>query len=51
LIQDPDILLLDEPTNNLDRNGIGDLITFLLEFQKTVIVISHDADFLNMFTD
>lgn len=51
LIQEPDILLLDEPTNNLDRNGIGDLITFLLSYEKTVIVISHDADFLNMFTD
>jgi ATPase subunit of ABC transporter with duplicated ATPase domains len=51
LIQEPDILLLDEPTNNLDRNGIGDLITFLLTYEHTVIVISHDADFLNMFTD
>ena len=51
LIQEPDILLLDEPTNNLDRSGIGDLITFLLSYEKTVIVISHDADFLNMFTD
>ena len=51
LIQEPDILLLDEPTNNLDKNGIGDLITFLLTYEKTVIVISHDADFLNMFTD
>jgi len=51
LIQEPDVLLLDEPTNNLDRNGIGDLITFLLTYEKTVIVISHDADFLNMFTD
>ncbi len=51
LIQKPDILLLDEPTNNLDDTGIGDLITFLLSYEKTVIVISHDADFLNMFTD
>ncbi len=51
LIQEPDILLLDEPTNNLDAAGIGDLITFLLSYEKTVIVISHDADFLNMFTD
>ena len=51
LIQHPDILLLDEPTNNLDAAGIGDLITFLLTYDKTVIVISHDADFLNMFTD
>lgn len=51
LIQEPDILLLDEPTNNLDRQGIGDLIAFLMTYEKTVIVISHDADFLNMFTD
>lgn len=51
LIQKPDILLLDEPTNNLDRDGIGHLITFLLSYEKTVVVISHDADFLNMFTD
>ena len=51
LIQHPDILLLDEPTNNLDANGINDLIIFLFEYDKTVVVISHDADFLNMFTD
>ncbi len=51
LIQKPDILLLDEPTNNLDGDGIGNLIGFLLSYEKTVIVISHDADFLNMFTD
>lgn len=51
LIQKPDILLMDEPTNNLDKNGIGDLISFLLMYEKTVVVISHDADFLNMFTD
>lgn len=51
LIQNPDILLMDEPTNNLDTDGIGDLITFLLMYDKTVVVISHDADFLNMFTD
>lgn len=51
LIQHPDILLLDEPTNNLDNNGINDLISFLLSYDKTVVVISHDADFLNIFTD
>lgn len=51
LIQHPDILLLDEPTNNLDADGIGDLISFLLTYDKTVVVISHDADFLNLFTD
>lgn len=51
LIQDPDILLLDEPTNNLDTDGIDHLIGFLMMYQKTVLVISHDADFLNLFTD
>jgi len=50
LIQDPDILLLDEPTNNLDKAGIDHLIEFLVMYNKTVIVISHDADFLNCFT-
>ncbi len=51
LIQNPDVLLLDEPTNNLDKAGIEHLITFLIMYEKTVIVISHDADFLNCFTD
>lgn len=50
LIQNPDVLLLDEPTNNLDVAGIEHLTTFLKEYRKTVIVISHDADFLNAFT-
>ncbi len=50
LIQDPDLLLLDEPTNNLDAAGIAHLTEFLINYQKTVIVISHDADFLNAFT-
>ncbi len=51
LIQDPDLLLLDEPTNNLDKAGIQHLTKFLKEYTKTVIVISHDADFLNAFSD
>jgi ATPase subunit of ABC transporter with duplicated ATPase domains len=50
LIQKPDLLLLDEPTNNLDKEGIAHLTTFLVEYDKTVIVISHDSDFLNAFT-
>lgn len=50
LIQNPDILLLDEPTNNLDKAGISHLTKFLVEYAKTVIVISHDAQFLNAFT-
>jgi len=51
LIQKPDILLLDEPTNNLDAAGIEHLTGFLMMYEKTVIVISHDANFLNAFTD
>ena len=51
LIQDPDLLLLDEPTNNLDKAGIEHLTQFLKNYKKTVMVISHDADFLNAFTD
>lgn len=51
LIQEPDILLLDEPTNNLDREGIDHLTSFLVMYPKTVVVISHDADFLNAFTE
>jgi len=51
LIQEPDILLLDEPTNNLDKSGIEHLTDFLVKYKKTVLVISHDAEFLNAFTD
>ncbi|MEK7128640.1 MAG: ATP-binding cassette domain-containing protein [Patescibacteria group bacterium] len=50
LIQDPDLLLLDEPTNNLDKAGITHLTNFLINYKKTIIVISHDAEFLNAFT-
>jgi len=50
LIQDPDLLLLDEPTNNLDKAGIAHLTQFLINYKKTVLVISHDAEFLNAFT-
>ncbi len=51
LIQEPDILLLDEPTNNLDHDGIAHLTQFLIDYEKTCLVISHDADFLNAFTE
>lgn len=51
LIQDPDLLLLDEPTNNLDKVGIEHLTKFLVNYKKTCVVISHDADFLNAFTE
>lgn len=51
LIQDPDLLLLDEPTNNLDKAGIEHLTKFLINYRKTVVVISHESEFLNKFTD
>lgn len=51
LIQKPDILLLDEPTNNLDTAGIDHLTQFLMTYPKTCLVISHDANFLNAFTE
>lgn len=47
LFGNPDILLLDEPTNHLDLVAIGWLEDFLLEFENTVIVVSHDRHFLN----
>ncbi len=50
LIQNPELLLLDEPTNNLDKAGIAHLTDFIINYPKTCIVISHDADFLNTFT-
>ncbi|MGL4520948.1 MAG: ABC-F family ATP-binding cassette domain-containing protein [Bacilli bacterium] len=43
----PDILLLDEPTNNLDLQAINWLEEFLINFENTVIVVSHDRHFLN----
>jgi len=50
IIQEPDILLLDEPTNNLDAEGIFHLTQFLIDYEKTCVVISHDAGFLSSFT-
>ncbi len=47
LFGDPDILLLDEPTNHLDVAAICWLENFLLNCEKTVIVVSHDRHFLN----
>ena len=47
LFGNPDILLLDEPTNNLDLAAIAWLEEFLINFENTVIVVSHDRYFLN----
>jgi ATPase subunit of ABC transporter with duplicated ATPase domains len=47
LFGSPDILMMDEPTNNLDINAINWLEDFLLDFEGTVIVVSHDRHFLN----
>lgn len=43
----PDILILDEPTNNLDIQSINWLQEFLIQFEGTIIVVSHDRHFLN----
>ena len=47
LFGNPDILLLDEPTNHLDLDAIAWLEEFLIGFENTVIVVSHDRYFLN----
>ncbi len=47
LFGNPDILLLDEPTNHLDLDAISWLEEFLINFENTVIVVSHDRYFLN----
>lgn len=47
LFGNPDILLLDEPTNHLDLDAIAWLEEFLIDFENTVIVVSHDRYFLN----
>lgn len=47
LLSKPDLLLLDEPTNHLDLHAIKWLENFLMDFENTVIVVSHDRHFLN----
>ena len=47
LLGNPDVLLLDEPTNQLDLDAIAWLEEFLINFENTVIVVSHDRYFLN----
>lgn len=50
LFLEPDLLLLDEPTNHLDVNALTWLEEFLNEWEKTVIIVSHDRGFLNNVT-
>lgn len=47
LFGDPDILIMDEPTNYLDLKAIRWLEKFLVDYQKLVIIVSHDSDFLD----
>ncbi len=47
LFGNPDILLMDEPTNHIDFRAINWLENFLMDYEKTVIVVSHDRHFLN----
>ena len=42
---------MDEPTNNLDTNGINHLTEIIQQTEKTIVVISHDEEFLNSFSD
>ena len=47
LFGNPDILIMDEPTNHLDLKAIKWLINFINDYEKIVIVVSHDSDFLD----
>ena len=48
LFGNPDILLLDEPTNHLDLDAIAWLEEFLINFDNTVIVVSHDLSLIHI---
>ncbi|CAD7933197.1 unnamed protein product [Amoebophrya sp. A25] len=50
LFNEPDLLLLDEPTNHLDVHAVTWLEEFLQEWERTVIIVSHDRSFLNAVT-
>ena len=50
LATEPDILMLDEPTNHLDIDALAWLESFLSSYKKTVIIVSHDSDFLDKTT-
>ncbi len=47
LFGDPDVLLLDEPTNNLDLKTVRWLENYLMDFENTIIIVSHNRHFLN----
>ena len=47
LFGSPDIVMMDEPTNHLDIAAISWLVDFLIDYEGTVIVVSHDRHFLN----
>ena len=47
LFGNPDVLLLDEPTNNLDLKTVRWLENYLLDFENTIIIVSHNRHFLN----
>jgi ATPase subunit of ABC transporter with duplicated ATPase domains len=47
LFGDPDVLLLDEPTNNLDIKTVRWLENYLMDFENTIIIVSHNRHFLN----
>jgi ATPase subunit of ABC transporter with duplicated ATPase domains len=48
LFVEPDILLLDEPTNHLDLEAVMWLEDYICESENTVVVVSHDREFLNV---